>query len=88
MKGPTYIRLINNGLDFYYKDPLKGIKHIHKGTFLREVTKSLHELEFQVLGFGSYNNINPYTSPHSRVQTTRIVRVVSDDGQIFLIRFE
>ena len=44
MKGPTYTRLIDNGLEFYYKDPLKGIKHMHKGTFLSEVTKSLHEL--------------------------------------------
>ena len=45
MKDPTYTRFINNGLEFYCKDPLKGIKHMHKEKFLREVTKSLHELE-------------------------------------------
>ena len=88
MKGPTYTRLINNRLEVYYKDPLKGIKHMHKGTFLREVTKPLHELESRVLGFGSHNNIHSYTFPHSRVQTTRIVHVVSDNNQIFLTRFE
>ena len=44
MKGPTYIRFIDNGLEFYHKDPLNGIKHMHKGKFLREVTKSLHGL--------------------------------------------
>ena len=68
MKGPTYIRFIDNGLDFYYNDPLKGIKHMHKGTFLGEVTKPLHELESRVLGFGSHNDIHPYTSPHSKVK--------------------
>ena len=88
MKSPTYTRLINNGLEFYYTDPLKGIKHIHKGTFLREVTKSLHEFESRVLGFGSHNDIHPYTSPYSRVQAMRIVRVVSDNNQIFLTIFE
>ena len=88
MKGPTYTRLIDNGLEFYYKDPLKGIKHMHKGTFLKKVTKSLHELESRVLGFDSHNDIYPYTSPHSRVQATRIVRVVSDNNQIFLTIFE
>ena len=88
MKGPTYTRLIDNGLEFYYKDPLKGIKHMHKGAFLREVTKSLYELESRVLGFSSHNDIHPYTSPHSRVQTTWIVRVVSDNNQIFRTRFE
>ena len=49
MKGPIYIRSIDNGLGFYLKDPSKYIKHMHKGTLLREVTKSLHELESQVL---------------------------------------
>ena len=88
MKGPTFTRSIDNGVGFYFKDPLKGIKHMHKGTFLREVAKSLHELESRVLGFGSHNDIHPYTSPHSRVQTTRIVHVVSDNNQIFLTRFE
>ena len=88
MEGPTYTRLIDNGLEFYYKDPLRGIKHMHKGTFLKKVTKSLHELESRVLGFGSHNDIHPYTSPHSRIQTTRIVRVVSDNNQIFRTRFE
>ena len=88
MKVPTYIRLTNNGLEFYCKDPLKGIKHMHKGTLLRKVTKSVHELESRVLGFGSHNDIHPYTSPHSRVQATRIVRVVSDNNQIFLTKFE
>ena len=88
MKGPTYTRSIDNGLEFYFKDPLKGIKHMHKGTFLREVAKSVHELESRVLGFDSHNDIYPYTSPHSRVQTMRIVRVVSDNSQIFLTRFE
>ena len=68
MKGPTYTRFINNGLEFYCKDPLKGIKHMHKGAFLRKVTKSLHELESRVLSFGSNNDIHPYTSPHSKVQ--------------------
>ena len=67
IKGPTYIRSIDNGLEFYFKDPLKGIKHMHKGTFLRVVAKSLHELESQILGFGSHNDIYPYTSPNSRV---------------------
>ena len=75
MKGPTYTRFINNGLEFYCKDPLKGIKYIHKRTFLGVVAKSLHELESQVLGFGSYNDIHPYISPHSRVQATWIVHV-------------
>ena len=70
------------------KDPLKGIKHMHKGTFLKKVAKSLHELKSQVLGFGPHNDIHPYTSPHSRVQVTRIVRVVSDNDQIFLTKFE
>ena len=88
MKDPTYTRLIDNGLEFYYKDPLKGINHIHKETFLNEVIKSLHELESQVLGVGSHNDIHPYTSPHSRVQATRIVLIVSDNNQIFLTRFE
>ena len=88
MRSPTYTRSIDNGLEFYFKDPLKGIKYMHMGTFLREVAKSLLELESQVLGFGSHNNIHPYTSPHSRVQATRIVHVVSDNNQIFLIRFE
>ena len=71
MKGPTYTRLIDNGLEFYYKDLLKGIKHMHKGTFLREVTKPLHELESRVLGFDSHNDIHPYTSPHSRFKQHR-----------------
>ena len=88
MKGPTYTRFIDNRLDFYYKDPLKGIKHMHKWTFLREVTKPLYELKSRVLGFGSHNDIHPYMSPHLRVQATRIVRVVSDNNQIFLTRFE
>ena len=88
MKGSTYTRFIDNGLEFYFKYPLKGIKHMHKGTFLREVTKPLHELESWVLGFGSHNDIHPYTSPHSRVQTMWIVRVVSDNNQIFRTRFE
>ena len=61
---------------------------MHKGAFLREVTKSLHELESRVLSFGSHNDIHPYTSPHSRVQITWIVRVVSDNNQILLTRFE
>ena len=38
MKGPTYTRSIDNGLEFYFKDPLKGIKYMYKGTFLKEVT--------------------------------------------------
>ena len=88
MKGPTYKRFIDDGLRFYFKDPLKGIKYMHKGIFLSEVAKSLHELESRVLGFGSHNDIHPYTSPHSRVQATQIVRVVSDNNLIFLIRFE
>ena len=88
MKGPMFTRSIDNELEFYFKDPLKGIKHTHKGTFLKEVAKSLHELESRVLGFGSYNDIHSYTSPHSRVQATRIVHVVSDNNQILLIRFE
>ena len=88
MKGPTYIRFIDNGLRFYFKDPLKGIKHMYKEVFLREVAKSLHELKSQVLGFGSYNDIHPYISPHSRVQATWIVHVVSDNNHIFLTRFE
>ena len=88
MKGPTYTRFIDNGLAFYFKDPLKGIKHMHKGAFLREATKSLYELESRVLGFGSHNDIHPYMSPHSRVQTMRIVRVVSDNNQIFRKRLE
>ena len=88
MKGPTYTRFVNNGLEFYYKDPLEGIKHMHKGTFLREVSKSLHELESRVLDFGSHNDIYPYTSPYLRVQAMWIVRVVSDNSQIFYTRFE
>ena len=56
MRSPTYTRSIDNGLGFYFKNPLKGIKHMHKGTFLKEVTKSLYELESQVLGFGSHND--------------------------------
>ena len=48
MKGPTYTRLIDYGLRFYFKDSSKGIKHMHKGTFLREVTMSLYELESRV----------------------------------------
>ena len=88
MKGPTFTRSIDNGLGFYFNDPLKGIKYMHKETFLREVAKSLHELESRVLGFGSHNDIHPYTSPHSRVQITRIVRVVSDNNQIFYTRFK
>ena len=88
MKGPTYSRFINNELEFYCKDPLKGIKHMHKGAFLMEVTKSLHELESRVLGFSSQNDIHPYMSLHSRVQTTWIVRVVSDNNQIPHPRFE
>ena len=83
MKGPTYRRLINNGLEFYCKDSLKGVKYMHKGIFLEVVAKSLHELESRVLGFGSHNDIHSYTSPHSRVQATRIVRVVSDNNQYF-----
>ena len=88
MRGPTYTRLNNNGLKFYFKYPLKGIKHMHKGAFIREVTKSLYELESRELGFGSHNDIHPYTSHHSRVQTMWIVRVVSDNNQIFRTRFE
>ena len=88
MKGPSFTKSIDNGLGFYFKDALKGIKYMHKGTFLREVTKSLHELESRVLGFGSHNDIYSYTSPHSRVQTTRIVCVVSDNNQISRPRFE
>ena len=88
MKDPTYTRFIDNRLAFYFKDPLKGMKHMHKGAFLRKVTKSLHELESRVLGFGSHNDIHPYMYPHSRVQTTRIVRVMSDNNQIFHTRFE
>ena len=45
MKGPTNTRFIDNRLEIYFKDLLKGIKHMHKGTFLKGVTKSLHELE-------------------------------------------
>ena len=81
MKGPTYTRFIDNGLGFYFKDPLKDIKYTHKGAFLRKVIKLLHVLESQVLGFGSHNDIHPYTSPHSRVQVTWIVRVMSDNNQ-------
>ena len=88
MKGPTYTRFINNGLEFYCKDLLKGIKQMHKGTFLMELTKSLYELESRVLGFGSHNDIHLYTSPYSRVQTTWIVCAVSDNNQIFYPRFE
>ena len=88
MKGPMLTRSIDNGLGFYFKDPLKGIKHMHKGTFLRAVVKSLHELDSRVLGFSSHNDIHPYTSPHSRVQATWIVRVVSGNNQIFLTKFE
>ena len=61
---------------------------MHKGAFLREVTKSLHELESRVLGFGSHNDIHPYMSPHSRVQAIWIVRVMSDNNQIFRTRLE
>ena len=68
MKGLTFTRSIDNEIGFYFKDPLKGIKHMHKGTFLRKVAKPLHELESRVLGFGSHNDIHPYTSSHSRVQ--------------------
>ena len=39
MKGLTFTMSIDNGLGFYFKDPLKGIKYMHKRTFLREVTK-------------------------------------------------
>ena len=88
IKGPTYTRFIDNGLEFYCKNPLKGIKHMYKGTPLREVVKPLYEFESWVLGFGSHNDIHPYTSPYSRVQAMRIVRVVSDNNQIFLTRFE
>ena len=88
MKGLNYTRFINNGLEFYFKDPLKGIKYMYNGAFLREVAKSLHELESQVLGSGSHNDIHPYTSLHSRVQATWIVRVVSDNNQIFYTRFK
>ena len=88
MKGPTYTRFIDNGLGFYFKDPLKGLKHMHKETFLREVAKSLHELESRALGFGSHNDIHLYMSHHSRVQAMQIVRIVSDNNQIFLTRFE
>ena len=88
MRSPTYTRSINNGLGFYFKDPLKGIKHIHKGTFLKKVAKSLYELESRILGFGSHKNIHPYTSLHSRIQAMWIVHVVSDNNQILLIRFE
>ena len=49
MKGPTYTRSINNGLGFYLKDPSKGRKYMHKGTLLRKVAKSLHELESGVI---------------------------------------
>ena len=63
-KGPIYTRFIDNGIDFYFKDPLKGLKHMHKGTPLREVAKSLYELESWILGFGSRNDIHPYRSPH------------------------
>ena len=80
MKGPTYTRSIDNGLGFYFKDLLKGIKHMHKGTFLREVAKTLHKFESRVLSFGSHNDIHPYTSPHSRVQSMQIVHVVSDNN--------
>ena len=45
MRSPTYTRYIDNGLVFYFRDPLKGIKHMYKGAFLREVAKSLYELE-------------------------------------------
>ena len=80
MRSPTYTRSIDKGLGFYFKDPLKGIKHMHKGAFLRKVAKSLHEFKSKVLGFRSHNDIHPYTSPHSRVQAIRIVRVVSDNN--------
>ena len=46
---------------------------MHKEIFLRDVAKSLYELESQVVGFGSHNDIHPYTSPHSSVQATQIV---------------
>ena len=88
MKGPTYTRFNDNGLELYFKDLLKGIKYMHKGTFLMDVTKSLHELKSRVLGFGSHNDIYPYTSPYLRVQVMWIVRVVSDNSQIFYTRFE
>ena len=61
---------------------------MHKGTLLRKVAKSLHELESRVLGFDYHNDIYPYTSPHSRVQAMRIVHVVSNNDQIFLTKFE
>ena len=48
IKGPTFTRSIDNGIGFYFKNSLKGIKHMRKGTFLREVAKSLHELESRV----------------------------------------
>ena len=80
MKGQTYTRFIDNRLRFYFKDPSKSIKHMHKGTFLSVVAKSLHELESRVLGFGSHNDIHPFTSPNSRVQVIRIVRVMSDNN--------
>ena len=67
MRSPTYTRSIDNGLGFYFKDPLKGIKHMHKGIPIREVAKSLHELESWVLGFGPHNDIHPCTSPYSMV---------------------
>ena len=88
MKGPTFTKSIDNGLGFYFKDPLKDIKHMYKGTFLRVVAKSLHERESRILGFSSHNDIYPYTSPYSRVQVMRIVRVMSDNNQIILTRFE
>ena len=88
MRSPTYTRYIDNGLVFYFRDPLKGIKHMYKGAFLREVAKSLYELESRVLGFGSHNDIHPYTSPHSRVKVMWIVHVVNDNNQIFLTGFE
>ena len=88
MKGPTYTRSSDNELEFYFKDPLNGIKHMHKKTFLKEVAKSLHELKSRVLGFGSHNYIHPYMSPYSRVQSTRIVRVVSDNNQVPHPKFE
>ena len=88
IKDPTCTKFIDNGLEFYFKDPLNGIKHMHKGTFLKEFAKSLHELESWVLAFDFHNDIYPYTSPHSRVQETWIVRIMSDNNQIFFTRFK
>ena len=67
VKGPSYTWFIDNRLEFYFKGPLKGIKYMHKEIFLREVAKPLHELESQVLGFGSHNDVHPYTFSNLRV---------------------